>query len=117
MPSYTEQDFEEHIEAHLLNSKYIKGDSSAYDSNLCLIPSEVIAFIKSTQPKQYEALQTQYGDSTDAKLCQRLFSEIGKAKQGSLQILRKGFADRGSKFKMAFFKPSSGMNPEHLELY
>jgi|TARA_Y100000310_G_C20692887_1_gene823515 type I restriction enzyme R subunit len=46
MSNYTEQDFEEHIEEHLLNSGYVKGDSALYDKNLCLIPSEVIAFIK-----------------------------------------------------------------------
>ncbi len=114
MPHYTEQNFEEHIEEHLLNSNYIKIAPSEYDKNLCLIPSEVLQVIKITQPKQYENLQNQYGEYTDSKLCQRLSLEISK--KGTLQILRKGFANRGSKFRLAFFKPSSGMNPEHLQL-
>ena len=117
MPNYTEQNFEEHIEEHLLKSGYIKIDPTDYDKNLCLIPSEVIKFIKSTQPKLYENLHQQYGDQTDSNICLRLFNEITKAKQGTLHILRKGFSDRGQKFSMAYFKPSSGMNHEHQKLY
>ena len=117
MANYTEQAFEEHIEEHLLESSYTKSDPAAYDKNLCLIPSEVIRFIKATQLEQYEELQTQYGDQTERKLCQRLSGEIGKVKQGTLYILRKGFRDRSSRFMMAYYKPTSGMNPEHLKLY
>ena len=117
MANYTEQAFEEHIEEHLLKSNYTKVDPIDYDKELCLIPSEVIRFIKSTQPEEYEELQTQYGDQTDRKLCQRLSVEIGKPRQGTLYILRKGFRDRSSRFMMAYYKPTSGMNLEHRMLY
>ena len=115
MPHYTEQNFEEHIEEHLLKSSYIKVLPSSYDRNLCLIQSEVLQFIQSTQPKEYDKLQTQYGEYTETKLCQRLSNEI--ARKGTLQVLRKGFSDRGSKFRLSYFRPSSGMNPEHQKLY
>ena len=46
--TYLEQDFEEHIEDCLLKSNYIKQASEAYNKELCLIPSEIIEFIKST---------------------------------------------------------------------
>ena len=38
-------------------------------------------------------------------------------KRGTLDVLRKGFKDRGAKFHLAYFKPASGMNPEHQQLY
>ncbi|NOQ50701.1 MAG: DEAD/DEAH box helicase [Desulfuromonadaceae bacterium] len=115
-PSHpTEKKFEDHIEAHLLASGYRKGKSGDYDRELCLIPAEVIAFVVATQPTEYEKLQKQYGDATDDNLCRRLAKEIGK--RGTLDVLRKGFKDRGCSFRLSYFKPVSGMNPEHLALY
>jgi len=113
--SYREQNFEEHIEEHLQNSGYHIKYSENYDKDLCIISEEVITFIKSTQPKEYENLQRQYGIDTEDKICYRLSQEISK--KGALEILRKGFKDRGSKFRMAYYKPSSGMNPEARSLY
>jgi len=112
---YLEQDFEEHIEGHLLKSSYYKRSPEDYDKDLCLIPDEVIQFIQSTQQKEYEKLQRQYGQDTQNKLCYRLSQEISK--KGTLHILRKGIKDRGASFQFAYFKPSSGMNPEHKVLY
>ena len=113
--NYLEEDFEEHIEEHLLTSDYHKKSSFDYDKNLCLIQSEVIEFIKSSQPKEYEKLQKQYGNETGQKLCHNLSNKIYQ--YGTLHILRQGFKDRGSKFRLAYFRPSSGMNPEHQVLY
>lgn len=112
---YTEQNFEEHIEEHLLNSGYHRQDTEKYDKNLCLIPEEVIFLIQSSQPDEFEELKKQYGADTAKKLVYRLSQEVNK--YGTLQVIRKGFKDRGVKFRLAFFKPSSGMNPEHQKLY
>ena len=62
--SYKEQDFEEHIEEHLINSGYQKNLPEDFDRDLCLIPEQVIAFIQATQPKEFEALEKQYGEQT-----------------------------------------------------
>jgi len=114
-PRYTERDFEDHIEEHLLDSGYQSGDPAAYDKELCLIPEEVIAFIQATQPKEYERLQKQYGGETGQKICYNISRQIQK--HGVLFVLRKGFKDRGEKLRFAYFKPSSGMNPVHQRLY
>ena len=63
--SYKEQNFEEHIEQNLLESGYHKKYSDDYNKDQCIIPFEVITFIKSTQPKEFENLQTQYGGDTE----------------------------------------------------
>ncbi|KAF5436641.1 type I restriction enzyme, R subunit [Candidatus Methanophagaceae archaeon] len=111
----TERKFEEHIEHHLLNSGYHKCRPEDYDKDLCLIPEEVIRFIQTTQPNDYEKLQRQYGADTPNKLCYRLSKEIRN--KGTLHVLRKGVKDRGAMFKLAYYKPASGMNPEHRILY
>ncbi|MGB7533385.1 MAG: type I restriction endonuclease, partial [Halobacteriota archaeon] len=113
--TYKEQDFEEHIEQHLLTSGYHKRHPEDYDKDLCLIPDEAIQFIQSTQAKEYEKLQRQYGADTANKLCYRLAQEIRN--KGTLHVLRKGIKDRGAMFRLAYYKPASGMNPEHLRLY
>jgi len=113
--TYTEQDFEVHIEEHLLASGYHQGDPATYDKDLCLIPEEVLAFLQASQPKALENLQKQYGSETGPKICFNLSRQIQK--HGVLFVLRKGFKDRGEKLRFAYFKPSSGMNPEHQRLY
>ena len=113
--NYREINFEEHVESHLLNSGYHKRAPEEYDKSLCLIPAEVIQFIQSTQPKAFKQLEAQYGTDTAPKLIERIAREVGK--YGVLDVLRKGVTDRGAKFKLATFKPSSGMNPEHQTLY
>ena len=113
--NYKEIDFEEHIEAHLLKSGYHQRTPEEYDKSLCLIPVEVVGFIQATQPKEFEKLEKQYGADTAQKLIERVAREVGK--YGVLDVLRKGITDRGAKFKLAYFKPSSGMNPEHQTLY
>ena len=110
-----EKEFESHIEAHLLESGYQKLATDSYDKDLCLIPSEVVAFIQETQPKEYEKLQAQYGNETPTKLCQNLAKVIST--YGTLYALRKPVSDRGCKFHLAYFKPASGMNLEHGTLY
>ncbi len=114
-PTYLEQDFEAHIEQHLLNSGYHSRVPSEYNKENCLIPAEVLRFIQTSQSKMYEKRQSNLGADTDQKLFSRLAGEISK--HGALHILRKGFKTRGCHFKMAFLKPASGMNPEAMALY
>lgn len=113
--NYMEQDFEEHIEQHLVSSGYTSIHFSKYDRKLCLIPEELIGFIKETQPKEYETLERQYGATTDQKIVERVSIQIQKT--GVLHVLRKGVKDRGVHLRLVFFKPVSSRNPEHEVLY
>jgi len=113
--NYLEQDFEEHIEEHLVSSGYSSLDPSIYDKKLCLIPTQLIGFLRETQPKALEKLELQYGSDTESKLIKRLFSEIEN--RGVIDVLRKGVKDRGCDFRLVYFQPKSGLNPEHRDLY
>lgn len=69
---YTERNFEEHIEEHLLASGYHQRLPSDYDKNLCLIPAELLTFTQTSQPQAYQQLQKQFGSDTASKLAERL---------------------------------------------
>ena len=46
------------------DSHLSKGKNDAYNKILCLIPEEILAFLQSTQPKEVEKLEKQYGADT-----------------------------------------------------
>jgi type I restriction enzyme, R subunit len=113
--NYLEQDFEEHIEEHLVNSDYSSLDPTTYEKTLCIIPAQLIGFIQETQPKILQRLELQYGTETEDKLIKRVSAEIEN--RGVIDVLRKGVKDRGCDFKLVYFQPKSGLNPEHKDLY
>ncbi len=115
MPTYTEQRFEDHIEERLNQSRYRSLQSSHYNKSLCLIPSETLRFIQLTQLEAYQKLERQYGQETSVKLLDRISKQV--ASRGVLDVLRKGVRDRGCDFKLTYFRPSSGMNPDHQRFY
>ena len=115
MPTYTEENFEDHIEAHLNRSGYRSRQSAIYNREICLIPGETLQFIQDTQPEVYRRLERQYGEETPSKLLNRVSKEIER--RGVLDVLRKGVIDRGCRFNLTYFRPSSGMNPDHGRLY
>ena len=115
MPTYTEQRFEDHIEGHLNRSRYRSLQSADYNKSLCLIPNETLQFIQDTQSEVYQRLERQYGADTPTKLLDRISKQI--ASRGVLDVLRKGIRDRGCHFNLTYFRPSSGMNPDHQRLY
>lgn len=115
MSNPSEKRFETHIEQSLNQQGYSSIHFNEYDRTLCLIPNEVIGFIRKTQPKEWEKLELQYGSDTENKFLKRLTDEIGK--RGVIDVLRNGVKDRGSNFNLVYFEPKSGLNKEHQELY
>ena len=115
MPTYTEQNFEDHIEQYLNQSGYRSLQSSHYNKSLCLIHSETLRFIQMTQLETYQKLERQYEKDTPQKLMLRISNQVKS--RGVLDVLRKGVKDRGCDFKLTYFQPSSGMNPDHQWLY
>ncbi len=112
---------EEHIVKYLTKivkpefPGYTEKDKSVYDRELCLIPEDLIGFIKDTQPKKYDALTKQYGDQTDIKIVEHIVNEIKKRK--TLEVFREKVKDRGQILDLVYFKPIHSKTPEHLEGY
>jgi type I restriction enzyme R subunit len=86
-----------------------------YDRALCLIPEGVLHFIYATQPKEWEKFTKQHGAEARDRLLRRLASEVKT--RGTLEVLRKGIKSDGCSFRLAYFRPSSGLNEEVKKLY
>lgn len=97
---------------------YHQVDTHEYDKDLCIIPSELIAFLKDTQPKVYSKMVSDCGSEEAAQksIFARLDNEL---KRGTLSVLRDNVFKAGysAEFKLVYFMPSSGLNPEHHRLY
>jgi type I restriction enzyme R subunit len=113
--------FEEHIVNYLAREveagvyEYKVKDTSCYDKDLCLIPEDLIGFIKDTQEEKYNALTVQYGANTDAKIIERVSESLKKNK--TLHVLREKVRDRGQNLDLVYFKPGNSKTPEHQEWY
>jgi type I restriction enzyme R subunit len=87
---------------------------SAYDKELCLIPSEVIGFIQETQADKYNLLKLdQYGDKIDEKIVANIAKTYKDNKDKTLDLLRNKVKDRGISFDMVYWQPANNKTPEH----
>ena len=137
-PLISEHTFEEAIEAALLRhgpdnvagvreppvpygdpgmrpGDYHRREREDYDRALCLLPCDVLDFVLATQPKEWRKLSQHYGAEVKEQFLKRLSSEIER--RGTLDVLRRGVKDRGCAFRLAYFRPSSGLNEETRRLY
>lgn len=94
---------------------YHQRNSEEYDREHCLIPEDVIAFVRASQPKAWEKLRKQYHEQTKDQFVKRLSSEIQS--RGTLDVLRNGIKDSGVKFDLYYHHPSTGLNPEIQKRY
>jgi len=117
MPAdHSEKAFEAAIEDHLLTQGgYIKGDPANFDRERALDPTVLIPFIQETQPEAWEALEKIHGTETAEVLLDDLCKTMDS--QGSLNVIRHGFKCFGKAFRVAYFAPAHGMNPDTQRLY
>jgi len=94
---------------------YRKRRPQDYDRGLCLLPHDVVDFLLATQPKEWERLRQHYGAEVKERFLARLSREIGR--RGALDVLRNGVKDSGCAFRLAFFRPASGLNEQLQRLH
>lgn len=107
---HTEERFETAIEAHLLAHGYTALLKDAYDTERAFFPDQVLGFIRETQAAELGRIEALLGDKTDETLLKDLTFWLNT--QGMLPVLRNGFKCHGRPFRVCFFKPAHGMNPE-----
>ena len=119
MPGHhTEASFETAIEEYLItNGGYEKGNPLNFNRERCLDPSILIAFIQATQPDEWFYLEEIQKDKAEETLLDDLCAALNSKNQGCLSVLRHGFKCYGKLFKVAYFAPASGMNPDTKRLY
>jgi type I restriction enzyme, R subunit len=96
---------------------YEVGDDAGYDRALALFPEDAITWIKSSQPKTWEAIEKTHGAAAGKVVVERLRKALDN--QGTLAVLRGGFDMLGLKkpIDMCQFKPALGMNADLLARY
>jgi type I restriction enzyme R subunit len=94
---------------------YTEGNAVDYSPELGMFKAEVLQFLKDTQAKQWQKLEAIHGGDVENRIIQRLYKEMDL--RGSLDVIRNGFVDYGVRFRCAFFKPESGLNPDTIKLY
>ena len=140
-PEISERSFEEAIECALLEDgpDACAGDTTAvretpppygdtppggyrkrkpedYDRTLCLLPRDAVDFVLATQPKEWKKLEQHHGkEAVREQFLKRLAAEIER--RGALDVLRSGIKDSGCKFRLAYFRPASGLNEETRRLH
>ncbi len=113
---HTEHTFESAIESALLNNGgYTKGNSDDFDTHLGLFPKYITDFLKESQPKEWDKITITHKEDVEKKVISRLVKEIDL--RGVLDVIRNGFTDYGVKFRMAYFKPESKLNPDADAMY
>ena len=112
---HTESTFESAIIEHLSSHGWTAGADLDYDRDLAFHKSALLNFIQTSQPREWEKVKSYYKEETENKFIQRLVKELEL--RGMLDVIRHGITDSGVKFKLAYFQPDSGLNPETIALY
>ena len=93
----------------------LRDTKADYDRTRGLLSGDVYDFILATQPKEWEKYKSQHGADAKQRLLDRLRRELER--RGALDVLRGEVKDNGCKFRLAFFRPVSGLNEELRQLY
>ncbi|WP_415339782.1 type I restriction endonuclease subunit R, partial [Clostridium perfringens] len=120
---YSEKNFEEQIEEHLMYSGYekrnIKNNEKSKDLELFrkyAIDVEVLfRFLEDTQEKALNKLKKVYKDDYKTKILDRISKELHN--RGMIDCIRHGVRDYGETLKLAYNKPASSMNYTTSQLY
>jgi type I restriction enzyme R subunit len=116
MSGHRERDFETAIEHGLIASGgYAKRSPGDFDEPLALFPADVVSFLKDSQAVRWGQLEALLLDKTEATVLDALAKELDI--KGTLHVLRYGFKCYGKAFRLAYFRPNTGMNPETEALY
>ncbi|WP_270963271.1 type I restriction endonuclease subunit R [Campylobacter upsaliensis] len=113
MINYTEKNLESFIEAHLLESGYIKRESKDYDKSLGVDRELFLNFLHSTQAKTLQELEIR--GIKEQELLKRIFSQIQD--KGIVKALQAGVKIRDITIKLAHPKPNSSANEKAIENY
>ena len=78
---------------------------------------EILTGPTDTEPKEWEYLNSLQKDKTEKIILDDLCRALDSEHEGCLAVLRHGFKCFGKLFRIAYFAPASGLNPDSKELY
>lgn len=114
--SYLEKNFEEAIQNYLTEKGgYEKDTELGYDSFKGYIFSDLVKFVKDTQPKKWDKILKIYENNTEEYFLKRVEKNISE--NGLLYTLRHNIEITGTKFQLIYFKPETNINEDSIDLY
>lgn len=115
MAQTTEKAFESYVETILNRTGWQSGQLADWEVERALFPGAVCEFLQATQAKLWGEMSKLHGKGLEALLVNTLVKELDA--KGSLHVLRHGFKFYGKTFRLAYFKPAHGLNPDVLDSY
>lgn len=126
MATQHEKAFEEEICNYLAAHGWVyQRDYRGYDQSLALVPEDVFAWLRCTQPEQWAkvikpSMSAAEQERAKHALLTRLVKELDQPLEhggGILAVLRGGFKRTPAKFAMCAFKPATTLNPTAQQHY
>ncbi len=106
----SEKGFQKDIINYLTSTGYEKRKSIDYNVVSCLDVELVLRFIHTTQPKAWNKFAGIHKTNPEASFISSLMKRINK--YGTIDVLRNGFRDAGTKFYLFYPPPNNNLNPE-----
>src|SRR5262245_21443699 len=88
---------------------YAEGATAKYDRARALFPEDLLAWVETTQPKEWDAIVKNHGANASDTLVNRLRDSLNQ--RGTLHVLRHGIEMLGLRKEVSFaeFKPALAM--------
>ena len=119
--------FQNEIVAYLKANGWLVGSAAKYNRELALYSEDTLAFVKESQPDQWQKFCGIYPTNTENKFLERVALQLNKADPnadnkelrtfGTLGVLRHDIKDRGTRFSLCQFKPEHDLNPDTQACY
>lgn len=103
------------------------GSPSGYQAETALYEQDVLDFVQTTQPKEWEKFCRTHPIDSERHFITALVKQLNKADEnstdrasrtyGTLGVLRHGLKIRNARFSLCQFKPEHSLNPETMARY
>lgn len=123
----SERIFQDDIIHQLVANGWVQGSGEGYNRESALYEADVLHFIQTTQPKEWQKFCTIFPTDSERHFLDALVTQLKKADEnatdrasrtfGTLGVLRHGLKIRSARFTLCQFKPEHNLNPETLARY
>ena len=122
-----ENNFQNDMIQHMQANGWVLGTAKHYDRENALYNADVLSFVQTTQPEEWNKFCQNYPVDSEQKFIDALVVQLKKAdinatdqasrSYGTLGVLRHGLKIRNARFKLCQFKPEHHLNAETLARY
>ncbi|WP_201556011.1 type I restriction endonuclease subunit R [Psychrobacter immobilis] len=127
----TDTTYESVFQADIVNQMQAQGwqlgHASGYQAETALYEQDVLDFVQTTQPKEWEKFCRTFPIDSEHHFIAALVKQLNKADEhatdrasrtyGTLGVLRHGLKIRNARFILCQFKPEHSLNPETMARY